>query len=75
VHIQETGTGRREMPEHYEIRLDGVLHEGWSTWFEGLRVSADDTEPAEPAEPAERKPDAGKFSRHGSAHNCPDPFQ
>jgi hypothetical protein len=32
------------MPEHYEIRLDGVLHEGWSTWFEGLRVSADDTQ-------------------------------
>ena len=29
------------MPEHYEIRLEGVLHEGWSTWFEGLQVSAD----------------------------------
>ncbi len=32
------------MPEHYEIRLEGVLHEGWSTWFEGLRVRADGTQ-------------------------------
>ncbi len=31
-------------PEHYEIRVEGVLHEGWSTWFEGLRVSADGTQ-------------------------------
>jgi hypothetical protein len=31
-------------PEHYEIRLEGVLHEGWSTWFEGLRVRADGTQ-------------------------------
>jgi hypothetical protein len=29
------------MPEYYEIRLEGVLHAGWSTWFEGLQVSAD----------------------------------
>jgi hypothetical protein len=28
-------------PEHYEIRLEGVLHEGWTAWFEGLRVSTD----------------------------------
>jgi hypothetical protein len=28
-------------PEHYEIRVEGALHEGWSTWFEGLRVSAE----------------------------------
>jgi len=32
------------MPEYYEIRLEGVLHAGWSTWFEGLRVSADGTQ-------------------------------
>ena len=33
-----------EMPERYEIRVEGVLHEGWSTWFEDLRVSADGTQ-------------------------------
>jgi len=44
VQVQETHTGRRKVPEHYEIRLEGVLHEGWSTWFEGLRVSADGTQ-------------------------------
>jgi hypothetical protein len=31
----------RPGPEHYEIRLEGVLHEGWTAWFEGLRVSTD----------------------------------
>jgi hypothetical protein len=31
-------------PESYEIRVEGVLGEGWSTWFEGLRVSADGTQ-------------------------------
>ena len=32
------------MPEYYEIRLEGILHAGWSTWFEGLQVSADGTQ-------------------------------
>ena len=32
------------MPERYEIRVEGVLHEGWSTWFEGLQVSPDGTQ-------------------------------
>src|ERR1700759_2921297 len=31
-------------PAHYAIRVEGVLHEGWSPWFEGLRVSADGTQ-------------------------------
>jgi hypothetical protein len=28
-------------PEHYEIRIEGVLGERWTAWFEGLRVSSD----------------------------------
>jgi hypothetical protein len=28
-------------PEHYEIRIEGVLGEQWTAWFEGLRVSSD----------------------------------
>jgi hypothetical protein len=27
---------------HYEIRVNGVLGSGWSTWFDGLRVTSDD---------------------------------
>jgi hypothetical protein len=27
---------------HYEIRVNGVLGSGWSTWFEGLRVTSDE---------------------------------
>lgn len=28
-------------PEHYEIRIAGVLGEQWTAWFEGLQVSSD----------------------------------
>ena len=31
-------------PEHYEIRVEGVLGERWTAWFEGLQVSSEDTE-------------------------------
>ncbi|HET6748275.1 MAG TPA: hypothetical protein VFL71_03360 [Actinomycetes bacterium] len=27
---------------HYEIRVNGVLDSGWSTWFDGLAVTSDD---------------------------------
>ncbi len=30
--------------EHYEIRVEGVLGERWTAWFEGLQVSSEDTE-------------------------------
>ena len=26
----------------YEIRVEGVLDSRWSTWFDGLRISADE---------------------------------
>ena len=26
---------------HYEIRVQGVLDQRWSAWFEGLQVSSD----------------------------------
>ncbi len=32
------------MPEYYEIRLEEFCARGWSTWFEGLRLSADGTQ-------------------------------
>ena len=31
-------------PEQYEIRVEGVLGERWAAWFEGLRVSSEETE-------------------------------
>jgi hypothetical protein len=27
---------------HYEIRVRGVLDDGWSAWFDGLRVTSDE---------------------------------
>jgi hypothetical protein len=30
--------------EHYEIRIEGVLGEQWTAWFEGLQVSSDGTD-------------------------------
>ena len=31
-------------PEHYEIRIEGVLGERWTAWFEDLQVSSEGTE-------------------------------
>ena len=31
-------------PEHYEIRIEGVLGQQWTAWFEGLQVSSDGTD-------------------------------
>jgi hypothetical protein len=28
-------------PAHYEIRIEGVLGERWTGWFEGLQVSSE----------------------------------
>ena len=33
-------SGSRPLP-HYEIRVEGVLGEGWAGWFEGLQVSSE----------------------------------
>jgi len=30
-------------PEHYEIRVEGVLGDRWTAWFEGLQISSEDT--------------------------------
>ena len=30
-----------ETPAHYEIRVEGVLGEHWSAWFDGLQVSSE----------------------------------
>jgi hypothetical protein len=27
---------------HYEIRVNGVLGSGWSTWFDGQQITSDD---------------------------------
>jgi hypothetical protein len=29
---------RAGWPAQYEIRVESVLHERWSAWFEGLRI-------------------------------------
>ena len=34
------GTGA-PAPQHYEIRVDGVLSDQWAGWFAGLRLSVD----------------------------------
>jgi hypothetical protein len=31
-------------PEHYEIRIESVLGERWTAWFEGLQISSEETE-------------------------------
>ena len=31
-------------PEHYEIRVEGILGQRWTAWFEGLQVSSEGTE-------------------------------
>ena len=31
-------------PEHYEIRVEGVLGERWTAWFEGLQVTSEGTD-------------------------------
>jgi hypothetical protein len=31
-------------PEHYEIRVEGILGERWTAWFEGLQVRSEGTE-------------------------------
>ena len=35
------GAGPAE-PARYELRLQGVLDDRWSAWFEGLRITSDD---------------------------------
>jgi hypothetical protein len=29
-------------PVHYEIRLEGVLDQRWTDWFEGLQITSED---------------------------------
>lgn len=31
-----------QSPARYEIRLDGVLDQRWTTWFEGLQITSED---------------------------------
>jgi hypothetical protein len=31
----------RGPPDHYEIRVHGVLDSSWSAWFDGLEVTSD----------------------------------
>ena len=28
----------------YEIRVEGVLDQGWTAWFEGLEIDSDDSQ-------------------------------
>ncbi len=29
---------------HYEIRVEGILDQRWTAWFEGLRIDSDGTQ-------------------------------
>ena len=29
---------------HYEIRIEGVLDERWTSWFDGLQIDSDDAQ-------------------------------
>ena len=29
---------------HYEIRVEGVLDQRWTAWFEGLQIDSDDSQ-------------------------------
>jgi hypothetical protein len=44
VEIQQTSTTGREhvtAPARYEIRVEGLLDDHWTAWFEGLQVSSE----------------------------------
>jgi hypothetical protein len=32
---------RTKWPARYEIRVEGILDQHWTAWFEGLQVSSD----------------------------------
>ena len=36
-----SGTAR---PAGYEIRVEGVLDQRWTDWFEGLKIASDDSQ-------------------------------
>ncbi len=40
-----TGTARSA---HYEIRVEGVLDQHWTAWFEGLEIGCDDSQTGRP---------------------------
>jgi hypothetical protein len=29
---------------HYEIRVEGILDQSWTAWFEGLEIDSDDSQ-------------------------------
>jgi hypothetical protein len=42
--VNEQGDVERwESPMHYEIRVRGVLDERWSSWFDGMQISANES--------------------------------
>jgi hypothetical protein len=41
--LARTTTHEERTVTHYEIRVDGVLDDRWSAWFEGLEVTSDES--------------------------------
>jgi hypothetical protein len=33
-----------QSPARYEIRVEGVLGEHWTSWFDGLQINSDDSQ-------------------------------
>jgi hypothetical protein len=53
------GAGPAE-PARYELRVQGVLDDRWSAWFEGLRISSD-----QPGQTTIAGPVADQAALHG----------
>ncbi len=41
---QRAGVTGAARSAHYEIRVEGVLDQRWTAWFEGLEIGCDDSQ-------------------------------
>ena len=41
---ERAGVSGTERPAGYEIRVEGVLDQRWTDWFEGLKIASDDSQ-------------------------------
>jgi len=41
---QRAGVSGTARSAHYEIRVEGILDQRWTAWFEGLRIDSNDSQ-------------------------------
>ena len=41
---QRAGVNGAARSAHYEIRVEGILDQRWTAWFEGLQIDSDDSQ-------------------------------